>query len=296
MSGQQGQATAKPPSVQPNLLPGWQPSLQPNLQLESPFLWPLLSMCSSSRSNTRVRKSGTPSLMLSRPQHASLQAVSWSFCGSHALVFASLVLCLLSSNRGGEATVTWGTFPRGCEGIVTRSRSLDKGVGNTHPSGLSKPAFVEQLVKLAHAHMHAIGAFTAHSHAWHGLQGVAGAHKLFRCRAAYGGLGLKIPEVAEDWAEDPYLPLDALGGAPTPPPEPDVHSRAGGAIRTLSPPPPFFLLWHPLSDFWWLPTNRHRLPTNRHRLHTNRDWLPTGRHRRAYWTLRVFFFSLRHPL
>ena len=72
----------------------------------------------------------------------------------------------------------------------------------------------------------------------------------------------------------------------------------------------FFLLWHPLSDVWWLPTNRHRthtnrhrlhtnrhrLPTNRHRLPTNRHRLPTGRHRRAYWTLRVFFFPLRHPL
>ena len=82
--------------------------------------------------------------------------------------------------------------------------------------------------------------------------------------------------------------------------------------------PFFFLLWHPLSDVWWLPTNRqrlhtnrhrlhinrHRLPTNRHRLHTNRHRLhtnrhrlptnrhrlPTGRHHRAYWTLRVFFF------
>ena len=47
-----------PPNVQPNLLPRWQPNLQPNLQLESPFLWPLLSMCSSLRCNTRVRKSG----------------------------------------------------------------------------------------------------------------------------------------------------------------------------------------------------------------------------------------------
>ena len=69
-----------------------------------------------------------------------------------------------------------------------------------------------------------------------------------------------------------------------------------------APPPPF--LWHPLSEIWWLPTNRHRLhtnrhqlPTNRHRLHTNRHQLPTnrhrlstGRHRGAYWTLRVFFF------
>ena len=63
-----------------------------------------------------------------------------------------------------------------------------------------------------------------------------------------------------------------------PPPPP------GGAIRTLTLF--FFLLWHPLSDVWWrptnrhrLPTNRHRLPTNRHRLHTNRHRLPTGRHR-----------------
>ena len=62
---------------------------------------------------------------------------------------------------------------------------------------------------------------------------------------------------------------------------------AGDVIRTLTL---FFFLWHPLSDDWWLLTNRHRLHTNRHRLHTNR-------HRRAYWTLRVFFlFSLRHPL
>ena len=44
---------------------------------------------------------------------------------------------------------------------------------------------------------------------------------------------------------------------------------------------PFFLLWHPLSDVWWLPTNRDRLPTNRHR--------------RAYWTLRVFFFHYGTP-
>ena len=47
------------PRVQPNLLPRWQPSLQPSLQLEIPFLWPLLSMCSSSESNNPARKSGT---------------------------------------------------------------------------------------------------------------------------------------------------------------------------------------------------------------------------------------------
>ena len=78
----------------------------------------------------------------------------------------------------------------------------------------------------------------------------------------------------------------------------------GVAIGTLSLF--FFLLRQPLSDVWWLPTNRHRLHTNRHRLHTNRHRLhtnrhrlptnrhrlPTGRHHRAYWTLRVFFFLL----
>ena len=35
------------------------PSLQPSLQLESPFLWPLLRMCSYSESSTPARKSGT---------------------------------------------------------------------------------------------------------------------------------------------------------------------------------------------------------------------------------------------
>ena len=104
-------------------------------------------------------------------------------------------------------------------------------------------------------------------------------------------------------------------------------SSSGGAIRTLTL---LFLLWHPLSDVWWLPTNRHRLPTNRHglhtnrhRLHANRHWLPTNRHRlhtnrhrlptnrhrlptnrhrlptnrhrRAYWTLPVFFFHYGTP-
>ena len=40
--------------VQPSLLPRWQPSLQ----LESPFPWLVLSMCSSSESNAPARKSG----------------------------------------------------------------------------------------------------------------------------------------------------------------------------------------------------------------------------------------------
>ena len=38
--------------MQPNVLPKWQPSLQ----LESPFQWPLLSMCSSSKSYSRQKK------------------------------------------------------------------------------------------------------------------------------------------------------------------------------------------------------------------------------------------------
>jgi hypothetical protein len=45
-----------PPRVQPNLPPRWQPSLQPSQQLESPFLWPVLSMCSSSESNSPARQ------------------------------------------------------------------------------------------------------------------------------------------------------------------------------------------------------------------------------------------------
>ena len=88
-----------------------------------------------------------------------------------------------------------------------------------------------------------------------------------------------------------------------------AHAEARGCHKDAHPF--FFLLRHPLSDVWWLPTNRHRLhtnrhrlptnrhrlptnrhrlPTNRHRLPTNRHRLPTGRHRRAYWTLRVVFF------
>ena len=81
-----------------------------------------------------------------------------------------------------------------------------------------------------------------------------------------------------------------------------IYCSTGGAIRTLTLFCFFFLLWHPLSDVsWlptnrhWLPTNRHRLPTNRHRLPTNRHRLPTGHHRRACWTLRVFFFHYGTP-
>ena len=55
----------------PNPQPRVQPSLQPSLQLESPFLWPLLSMCSSSESNTLARESGKQSLSLSKAEHVS---------------------------------------------------------------------------------------------------------------------------------------------------------------------------------------------------------------------------------
>ena len=72
------------PRVRPDLLPRWQPSLL----LESPFLWPLLSMCSSSESSNAARKSGTQSLFLSRADYTSQQAVAGSFCGSCALVSA----------------------------------------------------------------------------------------------------------------------------------------------------------------------------------------------------------------
>ena len=44
---------------------GW---VQPSLQLKTPFLWPLLSMCSSSESNTPPRKSGTQQIW----------AIAWS--------------------------------------------------------------------------------------------------------------------------------------------------------------------------------------------------------------------------
>ena len=81
-----------PPQL-PRWQPGLQPTLQPSLQLESPFQWPLLGMCSSSKSNAHARKSGTQCRSLSRDEYALQQAVSLSFCGSYALVFACLALC-----------------------------------------------------------------------------------------------------------------------------------------------------------------------------------------------------------
>ena len=118
------------PRVQPNLLPRWQPSLQ----LESPFLWPLWGMCSSSESNTRARQSGTQSLFLSRAEHASQQAVPHSFCCSYALCvctscFVPPVLCIVIGGvRELSLEVFWGMFPQGCEGTVARPLTLQEGV------------------------------------------------------------------------------------------------------------------------------------------------------------------------
>ena len=63
-----------------------------SLQLESPFLWPLWSMCSSSVSNTPARKSGTQSLFPSRAEHASQQAVQFP---AHFVVHTPLCLHIL---------------------------------------------------------------------------------------------------------------------------------------------------------------------------------------------------------
>ena len=121
------------PRVQPNLLPRWQPGLQPSLQLESPFPWPQLSVCTSSESNTLARKSGTQSQFLSRTEHASQRTAPGSFVvhiPSHLHVLfcvARFVLCPLHSNWACEETVTWGMFPQGCEDTVARSRLLCKG-------------------------------------------------------------------------------------------------------------------------------------------------------------------------
>ena len=86
------------PRVQPNLLPRWRPSLhsrlQPSWQLDSPFQWPLLSMCSSSKSSTCARKSGPQCLSLSRPEHQYPSKRFPGFCGSYALVPACLASCL----------------------------------------------------------------------------------------------------------------------------------------------------------------------------------------------------------
>ena len=47
--------------------------------------------------------------------------------------FVSCVPCPVIGGGGGEGTVTWGRFPWGCEGTVTRSRLLDNGGGTYSP-------------------------------------------------------------------------------------------------------------------------------------------------------------------
>ena len=114
------------PRVQPSLVPRWQPSLQ----LESPYLWPLLSMCSSSQSDTPARKSGIQSLFLSRAEHASHRQFLPHFLVHMPLCLHDLfrVAHPLHSNGGGKGTVTWGMCPRGSEDTVARRRLLCKGV------------------------------------------------------------------------------------------------------------------------------------------------------------------------
>ena len=133
---QRCQPRAKPqPRVEPNLLPRWQPSLQ----LESPFLWPLLSTCSSSETNTPARKSGTQSLSLSKAEHVSQQFLA------HFVVHIPWCLHVLvrvagpwHSNRGarelslgvcslGAARTPWragGYYARGRGGGVCCARGL----------------------------------------------------------------------------------------------------------------------------------------------------------------------------
>ena len=48
----------------------------------------------------------------------------------HMPRYLPVLLCVvrpLHSKRGGEGTVTWGTFPRGCEGTVARRCFFYKG-------------------------------------------------------------------------------------------------------------------------------------------------------------------------
>ena len=104
-------------------------SLQPSLQLQSPFQWPLLSMCSSSKSNYRTTKSGTRSLSLGRAEHACQQAVSGSFCGSCALVFACFASCHGCGVFPCGGSVILAAFLRECGDTATRRRVLIKGRG-----------------------------------------------------------------------------------------------------------------------------------------------------------------------
>ena len=119
------------PRVQPNLLPRWQPSLQPSLQLESPFLWPLLSMCSSSESNTPARRSGTQSLSLKLNMYPNRQFLAHFVAGMPLCLHVLFCVAdpLHSNRRGGgdEGTVSWGMFPRGCEDTVAGYYARGRG-------------------------------------------------------------------------------------------------------------------------------------------------------------------------
>ena len=101
-----------------------------------PFQWPLLSMCSSSKSNTH-KKSGTQSLSLSRAEHASQQAVSGSFRGSYALMFACFPSCHASFvfPRGATESSFWVRSPR-CEDTIARRWLLFQG-GRGYSGGCS---------------------------------------------------------------------------------------------------------------------------------------------------------------
>ena len=106
------------PRVQPNLLPRWQPRLQPSLQLESPFLWPLVSMCSSSESNTPARKVAHRayfSVELNTHPISGLVLLFMCLCVC-ASCFVSRALCrVIGGAREPSLGVIWGMFPRGCE-------------------------------------------------------------------------------------------------------------------------------------------------------------------------------------
>ena len=93
--------------VQPNLLPRWQPSLQ----LDSPFLWPLLSMCSFSESNTRTRKSGVELNM-----HPNRQFPA-HICGSYALMSH---VCSANCNIVSGCFLCCALSFSVCSGIWTR--------------------------------------------------------------------------------------------------------------------------------------------------------------------------------
>ena len=93
----------------PSSCPPTQPS-QPHVQLDSPFQWPLLSMC-------RTRKSGTQCMSLSKLEHTSLQAIC------HHFVFASLASfrSSLVFPPGGGRGVTLLMFLWGCGDTIVLS-------------------------------------------------------------------------------------------------------------------------------------------------------------------------------